>query len=217
MGEHSNRAKSNFLAAINEHATDHWTAFLERACAGDASLRAEVDRLLRAQRDLGSFHEPGQSALPETVEYAGTKGPGTIIGPYELLEHVAWCLATAPDDSLRDSAEAVAHAAQAVKLAPEDASYRGILGTARYSPGDSKGAIADPERAISLRKADDATNSFEGFLLAMAYWNINNRITARAWFARSVRWMEKGDKDNTNLRRFCAQAANMLELDKLNP
>jgi hypothetical protein len=43
MGNQSNQAKSIFLAAIDEHTAQQWPAFLERACGGDVTLRAEPD------------------------------------------------------------------------------------------------------------------------------------------------------------------------------
>jgi serine/threonine protein kinase len=85
MGEQSNRAKSIFLAAI-EHASDQWPTFLERACAGDAPLRAEVENLLRAQAALGPFPEE-RFALPAGDGLVGER-PGTVIGPYTLLEQI---------------------------------------------------------------------------------------------------------------------------------
>src|SRR5215831_2099127 len=88
MGEQSNQAKSIFLAAIDEHAPEQWPAFLEQACAGDVLLRAEVERLLRSQAAMGSFHEAPRFGLPATVDYPLTEGPGTIIGPYKLLQQI---------------------------------------------------------------------------------------------------------------------------------
>jgi hypothetical protein len=71
-----------------EQEPQQWPAFVERACAGDVLLRCEVEKLLRAQMKMGSFHEAARSALPATVEYPTTEGPGTIIGPYKLLEQI---------------------------------------------------------------------------------------------------------------------------------
>src|SRR5262249_42392331 len=88
MGEQSNQAKSIFLAAIDEQAPAQWPAFLEQACAGDVGLRAEVEKLLRAQAAMGSFHEAPPIALPATVDGLITERPGTIIGPYKLLEQI---------------------------------------------------------------------------------------------------------------------------------
>jgi serine/threonine protein kinase len=88
MGEQASRAKAIFLEAIDEHMPEQWPAFLERACAGDDRLRAEVEKLLRAQAAMGSFHEVTRSVRPAVVDPCKSLGPGTIIGPYELLEQI---------------------------------------------------------------------------------------------------------------------------------
>jgi serine/threonine protein kinase/tetratricopeptide (TPR) repeat protein len=88
MGEQSKQAKSIFLAAIDEHAPEQWPAFLEQACAGDILLRAAVEKLLRAQSEMGTFHEARRFAPPPTVDEPITERPGTIIGPYKLLEQI---------------------------------------------------------------------------------------------------------------------------------
>jgi serine/threonine protein kinase/tetratricopeptide (TPR) repeat protein len=87
MGEQSNRAKAIFLAAIDEYTPERWPAFLDQACAGDAPLRAQVEKLLRAQSAMGSFHEASHSALLATIDYV-IERPGTVIGPYKLLEQI---------------------------------------------------------------------------------------------------------------------------------
>ena len=63
MGEPFNQAKAIFLRAIEEYKPEQWPAFLERACAGDARLRTEVERLLRARSEMGSFHEATRPVL----------------------------------------------------------------------------------------------------------------------------------------------------------
>src|SRR5262249_24463660 len=83
-----NQAKAIFLEAIEEHVPEQWPAFLEQACAGDARLRAEVEKLLRAQAEMGSFHEALRAALSSTVDERTTACPGTMIGPYKLLEQI---------------------------------------------------------------------------------------------------------------------------------
>jgi serine/threonine protein kinase/tetratricopeptide (TPR) repeat protein len=88
MNERSSRAKSIFLEAIEGHAPAQWRAFLERACAGDVPLLAAVEKLLRAQAAIGSFHEAPGAALPATVDGQVTERPGTVAGPYKLLEQI---------------------------------------------------------------------------------------------------------------------------------
>ena len=60
-------------------------AYLDDACQGDQSLRAEVDRLLRAHERAGDFLE--QSAVPPEELPIG-EGPGSVIGRYKLLEKI---------------------------------------------------------------------------------------------------------------------------------
>jgi serine/threonine protein kinase len=86
MGDQANRAKAIFLAAIEEHRPEQWPAFLDRACAGDAPLRAAVEKLLRAQVDLGSFHEAPPTSLYATAASSLSEAPGAVVGPYKLLE-----------------------------------------------------------------------------------------------------------------------------------
>jgi serine/threonine-protein kinase len=88
MSDSGNQAKSIFLEAIEKHAPQHWPAFLEQACAGDVRLRAEVEKLLRAQSEMGSFHEAPRSDPLATRDEPISEGPGTVIGPYKLMEQI---------------------------------------------------------------------------------------------------------------------------------
>jgi serine/threonine protein kinase len=81
------RARSIFLAAI-ERAPDQWPALLNLACGDNAELRARVDQLLHAHRAMGSIHGDKADALVATVDEPFGAGPGTVIGPYRLLEQI---------------------------------------------------------------------------------------------------------------------------------
>jgi serine/threonine protein kinase/tetratricopeptide (TPR) repeat protein len=88
MSDRSQRAKSIFLEAIDRHARQGWPAFLEQACAGDTELRAAVEKLLRAQAEIGPFREePAPSGVVALEEPVG-ECPGTVIGPYKLLQPI---------------------------------------------------------------------------------------------------------------------------------
>src|SRR5262249_6676329 len=69
-------------------APEHWPAFLEQVCAGDTALRAEVEKLLRARCEIGSFHEVPLTIARATVDEPVSERPGTVIGPYKLLEQI---------------------------------------------------------------------------------------------------------------------------------
>src|SRR5262245_7346288 len=62
-------------------------AYLDRACDGDPGLRASIDALLRANVGASGFLS---AALPNAIveRPAATEGPGTVIGPYKLLEQI---------------------------------------------------------------------------------------------------------------------------------
>src|SRR5262245_33471095 len=88
MSDRSEQAKSIFLEAIEKHAPDDWPAFLGQACAGDDVLRAGVEKLLRAQAEIGSFHEEPRAPVVMTLDEPIRERPGTVIGPYKLMEQI---------------------------------------------------------------------------------------------------------------------------------
>ncbi len=76
--------RSVFEAAIEKPSAGERAAFLDRACAGDESLRQEVEVLLAAHDRLGGA--PGPTAT--VTDPAAAEGPGTVIGPYKLLQRI---------------------------------------------------------------------------------------------------------------------------------
>jgi serine/threonine protein kinase len=72
-------------------------AYLDQACAGNAELRAAVAALLEANDGAGSFLAkapvalglPGAEGRGEVTEVRPvSESPGTVIGPYKLLEQI---------------------------------------------------------------------------------------------------------------------------------
>src|SRR5437870_1672992 len=83
------RANDLFLKALELRSADERRDYLDGACAGDAALRAEVESLLDASARAGSFLGLRQPAPCATVDLpAGDEGPGTVIGPYKLLQQL---------------------------------------------------------------------------------------------------------------------------------
>jgi serine/threonine protein kinase/WD40 repeat protein len=78
--------RSIFLAALEIEDPAERSAYLERACAGDPSLRTQVEQLLRAHQQPGPFMEVPAAA--GTIDGPINERPGTLIGPYKLLEQV---------------------------------------------------------------------------------------------------------------------------------
>jgi serine/threonine protein kinase len=79
--------ESIFMEALQKETPQERAAFLERACAGNAKLRRGVDRLLWAHEQAGPFLQ-GVAGLAQTAEPVVRDGPGTMIGPYKLLQPI---------------------------------------------------------------------------------------------------------------------------------
>jgi serine/threonine protein kinase/tetratricopeptide (TPR) repeat protein len=76
-----------FSRALQCQTPEEQAAYLEQACQGDAELRARLDELLQAHREIGSFlQEPSASQGATVDEPPISERPGTVIGPYKLLQ-----------------------------------------------------------------------------------------------------------------------------------
>ena len=137
----------------------------------------------------------------------GPEHPNTLMN----MSNLAWQLATSPDPKSRDPARALVLAQKAVQSAPKIPNYRSSLGIARYRTGDWKGAISDLAQAIGLRPPDDPTNANDAYFLAMAHFQAGDKPAARDWLAKADAWMRKGGQDDADLKRFQAEAAQLLD------
>jgi WD40 repeat protein len=131
---------------------------------------------------------------------------------------LAWLLATCPDLRVRDIPRALDHSRKAVGLHPQGWLPWQTLGVSLYRAGDWKAAIAALERAASLRSGGYSTlwlskeSAIDWFFLASAFWQLGERDKARVWYQRAVQWMEKSEAHDEELRRFRAEAAELLGL-----
>jgi tetratricopeptide (TPR) repeat protein len=123
---------------------------------------------------------------------------------------LAWLLATCPDPKFRDRARAVELATKAFQLTPRDGNTCNTLGVAQYRAGDLKAAV------VTLAKSNELLGgkqlSFNAFFLAMAHWQLGNKDEARKWHDQAVQWMENNKPQDEELRRFRAEAAELLEI-----
>jgi serine/threonine protein kinase len=87
MNALEDHARTVFLAAV-ERTPGEWPAFLDAACGVDADLRARVDKLLDAHQALGSIHGGAADVPAATVADPISERPGTVVGPYKLLEQI---------------------------------------------------------------------------------------------------------------------------------
>jgi serine/threonine protein kinase/tetratricopeptide (TPR) repeat protein len=93
-------ADTLFAQAIEIASSEERASFLEQACANNAELRREVEKLVRDHFRAGSFLERPAAHLEATGDFTPTledaqresaviaEAPGTVIGPYKLLEQI---------------------------------------------------------------------------------------------------------------------------------
>jgi serine/threonine protein kinase/tetratricopeptide (TPR) repeat protein len=86
-----------FMAAVQIGDAAERAAYLDRACTGETALRQRVEALLAAFAQAGSFlQQPaGEPRATSDVSPPGpsggsdpAEGPGTVIGPYKLVEQI---------------------------------------------------------------------------------------------------------------------------------
>src|SRR5438045_567176 len=78
-----------FHQALARSNAEERAAYLEQACAGDQALRASVEALLRANLGASGFlGKPALAPVGTVGVLANTEGPGTVVGPYKILEQI---------------------------------------------------------------------------------------------------------------------------------
>src|SRR5262249_54427223 len=90
-----------YFAAVEYEDPAARAAYLAEACGSDTELRRQMERLLDARAERGSFLE--SPALGSTIDHGAgpiAEAPGTVIGPYKLREQIgegAWAGSTWPN------------------------------------------------------------------------------------------------------------------------
>src|SRR4051794_8092770 len=82
-------SESGIFKAAVKLAPDVRAAYLDQACGTNHELRREVESLLQAHEAADSFLQSQAARPAATVDSAPlTERPGTVIGPYKLMEQV---------------------------------------------------------------------------------------------------------------------------------
>ena len=126
--------------------------------------------------------------------------------------NLASLLVNSSNPSLRDLAEAVELATNAVQLeSPQEIGpILYTLGVAQYRSGHWTKATEVFEKAIDLNKDHF---SYHAFFLAMAFWQLDEKLKARAWYDQSVVWMDENLPVDEKLRSIRKEAAELLKVN----
>jgi serine/threonine protein kinase len=87
MSSRESEAARIFLEAVEHHENGERTDFVREAAAGDPLLVQRVDALLRAHGKPNQMLD-GDRLLPTAESPEASERPGTVIGPYKLLEQI---------------------------------------------------------------------------------------------------------------------------------
>jgi tetratricopeptide (TPR) repeat protein len=173
---------------------------------------AEFREAIRLKHDLAQAHSHLGMALTSRgrlAEAVAALKEAVRLAPKnaEVLNALAWFLATCPDGKFRDPAQAVELARKAVKLQASSAAAWNTLGVAHYRAGSWKASIEALQKSMDLNKGGDAN---DWFFLAMAHSRLDNKKEAREWYDRAAAWQQEKQPRNEELRRFRAEAAALV-------
>jgi tetratricopeptide (TPR) repeat protein len=188
--------------------TDAAISHLREAIRLDPSLIEAHFNLGVAMQGKGVWREAAES-FQKVVQLQPSYRNARDAVEYSLNTG-AWELATNPDPALRDGKLAVELAKKAVNLKKSNGIYWQTLAWAQYRAGDWKEAVAAMEKVKQLGSAGD---SIEWFLLAMAHWQLGKKVEARKWYDQAVTWMDKNAPKNEELRRFRAEAEELMKIE----
>src|SRR5262245_50514828 len=88
MDQQRPSVKSVFDRAVEIASPGGRQEYLDQVCAGAPDLRLKVQALLHAYDEAGSFLEAPPANLGATVDDPIRERPGTVIGPYKLVEPI---------------------------------------------------------------------------------------------------------------------------------
>jgi serine/threonine protein kinase/tetratricopeptide (TPR) repeat protein len=89
MPEVQPELRAVFCAALEKTTAGERGDYLDEACRGRPELRQRVEALLRAHEQASGFlREPSQNEARTVDEPPAGEQPGTLIGPYKLLEEI---------------------------------------------------------------------------------------------------------------------------------
>jgi len=180
---------------------------LDRAIADfDKAIAIEGDPIAYCSRaEAWARRGNMESALADLAKAAQSDPPEP-----RYKSDLAWLLANCQDPRLRRVDRALELATLALKQAPKHAAIWTTLGAAEYRAGHWQAAVDALQKSSELKYYRVART---GFFLAMAHWQLGQKDEARQWYDKAVEWMEKNQPEDEELRRFRAEAAELLGIE----
>jgi serine/threonine protein kinase len=191
-------------------------ALLKQAIAELERLVADYPRVPRFRNHAARVYDIlstlywDTDRFPESEEArrrAATFNPKLRHGQQVHLNNLAWYLITAPNPAARNPRRALELATRALELDSDHWGVLNTLGVARYRNQDWDGARQALEAAIQKKASRFA---FDGYFLAMSYWQLGRRDDARQWLARAEQWRLGHEPEDVELLYFRAEAEQLI-------
>jgi hypothetical protein len=115
-----------------------------------------------------------------------------------------------PEESFRDAAKALTHAARGAEIKPLARHYQ-LLAEAAHRTGDWQRMAEALEKAIEFGTPADSPTCFQ---LAIAHGHLGDRVKATEWLAKGVALMEGQEPDDPASAALCDQAEQVLGLSR---
>src|SRR5262249_21833363 len=196
------RERGRALAAMGqrEEAIDQFSKAIELNSSCSSSLHFR-----------GNAHAALSQWSKAVSDYSGALA--LVADRHDVLNSLAWLLATCPDPGFRDPSRAVELARKAITLSPTQGSYWNTLGAAHYRAGSWDAAFMDLQKSMEVRQGGDG---FDWIFLAMTRWQMGEKEEARNWYDQAIRWIEKNRPCDEELRGLRLEAAALLQIDQRN-
>jgi serine/threonine protein kinase len=154
----------------------------------------------------GNREEAEKSYQAAVAAFKSPGGDGvTVIGGHQF--QLTWLLATCPCAKVRQPDEAIELAKKSLHPGHLEADGWRTLGAAHYYAGAYGEAVAALRQSVDRRVDKD---TLDRFLLAMAYCRLGKKEEAQRWDKQAVEGMDKYKPGDDKLRRFRAEAAELL-------
>ncbi len=184
----------------------------------------------RTAIEIDPEHAPAQFSLaivlrvrgqPEEALVRFRKASDLLPTDPNPLNGLAWELATCADLKFRDPAKAVDLAKKVVELSLKQkdgpdrlGNYWNTLGVAHYRAGNLDEALVALHKSLDIANGGESQYVCEDwFFLAMVNWKLDRKCEARMCYYRATEWMVKKASKNDELRRFRAEAAELMGVE----
>ncbi|MBL8814300.1 MAG: protein kinase [Planctomycetaceae bacterium] len=127
------------------------------------------------------------------------------------LDRLAWQFVKRADCSNAEATCAVRLASRALELSPMNADLQNTLGVALFREGSFRDAIEPLTKSMSLAPASHQIDN--SLFVAMCYWQLGDRITARKWMSDAITAYDNQPSHSEELQQFRREAEALVTLE----